>query len=134
MPGEVDAGVDQGGSEDRVGLAPGPAVEEAGDGGEDSVTTVGEVRVGDVREPKEDGSGPPARKIAFGRAREHILQQAAEEELFGPSGEEENPERKKRERFPFPPLRRKLDEVHAHHNRNGDTSVTNQVHKQAITT
>src|SRR6266568_591339 len=34
MPGEVDAAVDQGGSEDRVGLAPGPAVEEAGENNE----------------------------------------------------------------------------------------------------
>ena len=33
VPEDVYAGVDQGGGEDGVGFAPGPSVEEAGDGG-----------------------------------------------------------------------------------------------------
>src|SRR2546426_12719071 len=35
MPGDVHGGMDQVGGEDRAGLAPRPAVEEAGDGGQD---------------------------------------------------------------------------------------------------
>src|SRR5712692_6258114 len=84
VPGGVDGGVDQRGGEDGVGAAPGPAVEEAGDGGEDDVTPVGEAKVGDVGEAEEDRSGPPAGQIALAGAREHVLQQAAEEKFFGP--------------------------------------------------
>src|SRR5256885_7434843 len=54
---------------------------------------VWKAHVGDVREAKENGSGPPAGEVAMRSAREHVLQQAAEEELFGPRGEKENAER-----------------------------------------
>jgi hypothetical protein len=48
------------------------------------------MQIGDVREAEENGGGDPACGVAVGGAREKILQQAAEEEFFGPRGEEEN--------------------------------------------
>src|SRR5216684_7642854 len=99
MPGDVDGSVDEGGGEDRAGFAPGPAVEKSGDGGEDHVAPVGKAQVGDVREAEEDGGGPPAGEVAFASAGEHVLKEAAEEQLFRPGGEKENAERKKRKRF-----------------------------------
>ena len=33
VPEDVNRGVDDGGGEDRTGFAPGPSVEESGDGG-----------------------------------------------------------------------------------------------------
>src|ERR1700682_4684544 len=122
MPGDIDGGVDQGGGENRAGLAPRPAVEKAGDGGQDHVTPVGKANVGDVRKAEENGSGPPAGKIAVGCSSKHVLQQAAEEKLFWPRREEQNAQRQKRERFPLRPLRRKLDEVHGLAQRNGDAA------------
>src|SRR5216683_7539041 len=122
MPGDVHGGVEQGGGEDRAGLAPRPAVEKAGDGGEDHVALVGETHVGDVREAEKDGGGPPAGQVALAGADEQVLQQAAEEQLFGPSGEKENAQRKKRERLQLRPLRRKFHEVHGLAQRNGDAA------------
>src|SRR5467141_675746 len=113
MPGDIDGGVDQYGGENRTGFAPRPAVEEAGDGGQDHVAPVGKAHVGDVRKAKENGSGPPAGRIAVGCSRKHVLQQAAKEKFFGPGREKENAERKKREGLPLRPVRRKFDEVHA---------------------
>src|ERR1700739_3641264 len=67
MPEDVDASVDQGGGEDGVGLAPGPAIDEAGDGGEEDVAPVRELPVvGDVRKAEEDGCGDPAGGVAVG--------------------------------------------------------------------
>src|ERR1700682_1839960 len=90
MPGDIDGGVDQGGGESRAGLAPRPAVEKAGDRGQNHITPVGKAHVGDVREAEENGSGPPAGKIALGCSRKHVLQQAAEKKLFWARGEEQN--------------------------------------------
>src|SRR6202171_3159560 len=126
MPGDIDGGVDQGGGENRAGLAPRPAVEKAGDGGQDHVTPVGKANVGDVRKAEENGSGPPAGKIAVGCSSKHVLQQAAEEKLFWPRREEQNAQRQKRERFPLRPLRRKLDEVHGLAQRNGDAAENDE--------
>src|SRR5258708_3839738 len=118
--------MDEGRGEDRTSLAPGPAVEEAGDGGEDDVAPIGEVIIGDVREAEENGGGPPAHEVALGRSRKHVLQQPAEEKFFGPRGEKENTDGEKRERLPLPPLRRKFDEVHGLAQRNGDTSENDE--------
>ncbi len=74
MPGGIDGGMDESGGEDRAGLAPGPAVEKAGDGGENHVAPVGKVIVGDVREAEEKRSDAPAHEVALGGARKHILQ------------------------------------------------------------
>src|SRR6266478_7409099 len=122
MPGDVDGGVDQGGGEEGAGFAPRPAVEKAGDGGHDRVAPVGKAHVGDVGEAKENGSGPPAGKFVIRSARKHVLQQTAEEKLFGPCGEKENAQRKKRERLQLRPLRRKFHEVHGLAQRNGDAA------------
>ncbi len=43
MPEDVHAGMDQGGGEDGIGLAPGPSVDEASDGGEKDVAPVGKM-------------------------------------------------------------------------------------------
>ena len=43
VPEDVYAGVDQGRGEDGVGFAPGPTVEETGDGGEKDVAPVGKM-------------------------------------------------------------------------------------------
>src|SRR5713226_9885262 len=96
VPHDVDGGMDQCRGENRAGFAPRPAVEKAGDGGEDHVAPVGKAHVGDVREAEENGSGPPAGKIALGASRKHVLQQAAEENLFWPRREEQNAKRQKR--------------------------------------
>jgi len=93
VPEDVDGGVDQGGGEEGAGFAPGPAVEEAGDGGQKDVAPIGKAHVGDVGEAEEDGGGPPTGEVAIGRAGEQVLEQAAEEELFGPCGEEKNAKR-----------------------------------------
>src|ERR1700686_2428785 len=122
VPRGIDGGVDQRGGEDRAGLAPGPAVEKAGDGGQDHVAPVGKAHVGDVREAKENRSGPPAGEFAIRSARKHVLQQAAEEKLLRPGREKENAERKKREGLPLRPLRRKFDEVRDLAQRNGDAA------------
>src|SRR6266481_1104829 len=68
MPGDIDGGVDERGGENRAGLAPSPAVEKPGDGGQDHIAPVGEAHVGDVREPEENGGGPqPARSLLDAR-------------------------------------------------------------------
>src|SRR6266403_1657014 len=54
MPCNIHGGVEQGGSKNRAGLAPGPAVEKTGDGGQDYITPVGEAHVGDVRKEAEN--------------------------------------------------------------------------------
>ena len=83
VPEDVYGGVDQGGGEDGVGFAPGPTVEEAGDGGEEDVAPVGEVQIGDVGEAEEDRGGEPACRVAVGGAGKKILQQAAEKAVHG---------------------------------------------------
>src|ERR1700687_261821 len=120
MPGGVDASVDQRGGEDGVGAAPGPAIEETGDGGEEDVAPVGKTEVGDVREAEEDRSSPPAGDIACAGPREHILEQPPEEKFFRPGVEEKDGDGEKREREPRVPLRRKVEEVHAAAERDGD--------------
>src|SRR6267142_6323676 len=101
VPQDVDGGMDQGGSEDGTRFAPDPAIEEAGDRSKENVTPVWEVQVGDVREAEEDGGGKPSDGFAFGGLRKKILQQAAEEELFRPGGEDQNGRGKRKEGFPF---------------------------------
>src|SRR5712664_3168298 len=120
MPGDVHGGVEQGGGENRAGLAPRPAVENAGDGGQDHVTPVGKAHVGDVRKAEENRGGPPSGEVAMRSTRKHVLQQAAEEQLFGPRGEKENAERKERKRLPLGPLRFELNEVDRVAQWNGD--------------
>jgi len=74
VPEDVDAGVDDGGGENGVGFAPGPAVEEAGDGGEENVAPIGKVLVvGDVGEAEKDGSGDPADGVVVGGTGKKIL-------------------------------------------------------------
>src|SRR6266700_337152 len=113
VPGGIDGGMEECRGENRAGVAPGPAVEKACDGGQDHVAPVGKVIVGDVREAKEKGSDPPADEVTLGCSREHILEQAAEEKLFGPGGEKQNSDGKKWERLPLGDLWSKLDEMHA---------------------
>src|SRR6266481_1187812 len=78
MPSDVHGGVEQRGGENRAGLAPRPAVEKTGDGGQDHIAPVGKAHVGDVGEAKENGSGPPASEFTMRGARKHVLKQAAE--------------------------------------------------------
>lgn len=112
VPEDVYAGVDQGGGEDGIGFAPGPAVEEACDGGEEDVAPVGEVLVvGDVGKAEEDGGGDPASGVAVGGAREKILQEAAEEKFFRPGSEKKNGDRERKEGFPFVDVRGVDEEV-----------------------
>src|SRR5712664_4751285 len=120
VPGDIDGGVEQGGGENRAGLAPRPAVENAGDGGQGHVTPVGKAHVGDVRKAEENRGGPPSGEVAMRSTRKHVLQQAAEEQLFGPRGEKENAERKERKRLPLGPLRFELNEVDRVAQGNGD--------------
>src|SRR6266851_3015137 len=87
VPGDVHGGVDQSGGKNRAGLAPGPAVEKAGDGSQDHVAPVGKAQVGDVRKAENYRGDPPTREIALGGTGQHVLEQAAEEELFWPGGE-----------------------------------------------
>src|SRR5712692_6006680 len=126
MPGDVHGGVDECGGENRAGLAPRPPVEKAGNGGQDHVAPVWETHVGDVREAEENRSGPPAGKIAMGSARKQVLEQAAEEKLFGPSGEEENAERNERQRLQLRPLWFKLNEMYELAQWNGDAPEGNE--------
>ncbi len=126
MPANIHGGVEQRGGENRAGLAPGPAVEKTGDGGQDYVAPVGEAHVGDVREAEQDGGGPPTGEIALARARKHILEQAAEEKLFGPSGEEENSERNERQGPQLRPLRIELNEVYCPAKGDGDASENDE--------
>src|SRR5258708_30107008 len=116
----MDGPVDKGGGEDGAGFAPSPAVEKAGDGGQHHVAPVGKAHVGDVREAKENGSGPPAGKIALGCPRKQVLEQTAEEKLLWPRREEQNAECHQRERLPLRPLRFELNEVDRMAQRNGD--------------
>src|SRR5260370_26315952 len=92
VPGDVQGGVDQSGGEKRAGLAPGPAVEKAGDGSQDHVAPVGKAQVGDVRKAENNRGDPPTREIALGGTGQHVLEQAAEEKLFRPGGEKQNAE------------------------------------------
>ena len=69
MPGDVDGGMDEGGGEDRTGLAPRPAIEKAGDGGQDDVAPIRKAHVGDVREAKDNRGDPPTGEIALGGTR-----------------------------------------------------------------
>ena len=62
-----------GGSKDRAGLAPRPAVEQTRDGGEQDVAPVGKMHVGDVRKAEQDGGGDPADGTAFCGAGKKIL-------------------------------------------------------------
>src|SRR5258706_13014400 len=126
MPGDIDGCVDHGGGENQAGLAPPPAVEKDGDGGQNHVAPDGKAHVGDVREAEENGSGPPAGRIALGCSRKHVLQQAAEEKLFWPRREKQNANRQKLERFPLPPLRRKFAEVHGPPQRNRNATQNDE--------
>src|SRR5207237_9963656 len=87
VPSYVNGGVDEGGGEDRAGLAPGPAIEKAGDGSQDHVAPIGKAHVGDVREAKDNRGNPPTREVTFSGARKDVLEQAAEEKLFRPGSE-----------------------------------------------
>ena len=111
MPEDVDACVDQGGGEDGIGFAPGPAIEEAGDGCKQDVAPVWEMHIAKVGEAEEDGGGDPACGFALGGLGEEILQQAAEEKLFGPGSEEKNGDGKWDEGFPFVDTRRVDEEM-----------------------
>src|SRR5689334_8922191 len=93
VPGYINSGMDQRRRENRAGFAPGPAIEKSGDGGEDHIAPIRKAHVGDVREAKDDRGDPPTSEIALSGTRKDILQQPAEEKLFGPSGEKENAER-----------------------------------------
>src|SRR6266446_1906545 len=59
VPGDVHRGMDQCGGENRAGLAPSPAVEKAGDGGQDHVAPIGKAHVGDVGKAKDNRGDPP---------------------------------------------------------------------------
>src|SRR5260370_15276089 len=126
--------MDEARGEDRAGLAPSPAVEEAGDRSQDHVAPVGKVIVGDVREAEENGGCPPTQEIALARARKQILQQSSEEKLFGPGGKKQNAYGKNGKRFqrtpPYNPRRTpralKLDEMHAQSQRNGDAGENDE--------
>src|SRR5207245_3948207 len=87
---------------------------------QDRVAPVGEAHIGNVREAEENRGGPPTGKIAIRSARKHILEQAAEEKLFGPSGEEENAEGNEGQRPQLRPLRIELNEMDCLAQRNGD--------------
>src|SRR2546425_4341919 len=126
VPGDVHRGMDQCGGENRAGLAPSPAVEKTGDGGQDHVAPVGEAHIGNVREAEENRGGPPAGKIAIRSARKHILEQAAEEKLFGPSGEEENAEGNEGQGLQLRPLRIELNEMDCLAQRNGDAGENDE--------
>src|SRR5713226_1662008 len=126
MPGDVHGGVDECGGENRAGLAPRPPVEEACNGGQDHVAPVWETHVGDVREAEENRGGPPSGKIAMGSARKQVLEQAAEEKLFGPSGEEENAERNEGQGLQLRPLRFELNEMNCLAQRNSDTAENDE--------
>src|SRR6267378_7916425 len=126
MPCNIHGGVEQGGSKNRAGLAPGPAVEKTGDGGQDYITPVGEAHVGDVRKAEENGGDPPAGKIALRCTRKQVLEQAAEEKLFGPSGEAENAERNEGQRLELRPLRVELNEVYCLAQWNADASENDE--------
>src|ERR1700730_10736730 len=73
-----------------------------------------------MREAEEDRSGPPAGKVAFARAGEDVLKQAAEKKFFGPGGEEQNCDGKEWKGAPRVPLRCELNEVHTSAKRDGD--------------
>src|SRR5882724_10893042 len=103
--------MDDGGREDRICFAPSPAVEKAGDRREDDVPPVRESSIGNVGQPEKERSRPPAGQIAFRGARQHILQQAAKQELFLPSGEKKNGQTGERKRFPVVPAWRERNEV-----------------------
>src|SRR5882762_5237245 len=126
MPCNIHGGVEQCGGENRTGLAPGPAVEKTGDGGQDYITPVGEAHVGDVRKAEENGGDPPAGKIALRCTRKQILEEAAEEKLFGPSGEAENAERNEGQRLELRPLRIELNEMGCLAQGNGDASENDE--------
>src|SRR5260370_6318354 len=73
-----------------------------------------------MRGAEENRSGPPSSEIAFAGAREHILEQDAEEKFLRPRGEEQDGDAEKWERAPRVPLRRELDEAHRLTEWNGD--------------
>src|SRR5260370_2813322 len=69
VPVDGAGGVDQRGGENRAGLAPGPAVEKAGDGSQDHVAPVGKAQVGDVRKAKTiEAIHQPVRSLLEARA------------------------------------------------------------------
>ena len=112
MPSGIHGAVDKGGRKDGACSAPCPAVENSGDSGQYYVAPVGKAQVGDMREAEQDRGGPPAGNLTLRRAREKVLQQAAEEKFFRPSGEKENAQGCKGKGLPFVPLRLELNEVH----------------------
>src|SRR5215467_1199213 len=105
MPGGVHGSVDERGGKNGARSAPGPAVEDARDGGQDHVAPVGKAKIRYVGEAEKHGGGPPACHFALRCARQSILQQAPEEKFFGPRREEENAKPCKRQRFPVAPPR-----------------------------
>src|SRR5689334_13487904 len=100
MPSGVHGAMNQCRSKDGSGSAPRPAIENTRNGGKNHVAPVGKSQVRDVREAKQDRSGPPAGNFALGRAGQKILQQATKEKLFWPGGEEKNAQRGQRKRLP----------------------------------
>src|SRR6266581_2318687 len=126
--------MDQRGGENRAIFAPGPAVEKACDRSQHDVTPVRKVVIGDVREAEENGGCPPTHEIALACTRKYVLEQTAEEKLFGPGGEEQNAYGKNRKRFqrtpPYRPRRTpralKLDEMHTQSQRNGDAGENDE--------
>src|SRR5207237_3265270 len=111
VPEDVDSGMDEGRSEDGIGFAPGPTVEESGNGSQQDVAPIGKMQVCDVREAEEDRGGDPADGVAVGGARKKILQQAAEEKFFREGGKEKNSDGKWDEGFPLVNVRGVGDEV-----------------------
>ena len=90
MPERVDQRMDYGRGKNGPGFAPGPSIEEPGDRRQYDVAPIREAHVGDVREAKQDRCRPPARVIVLGRSGQHILQQTAKQEFFGPRRETQN--------------------------------------------
>src|SRR5262245_20984926 len=127
VPKSVNKRVNDRGGENRSRLAPSPPIEKSGDGRKNDVTPIRKSPVGDMREAKQQRSGPPTRQVAPGRARQHTLQQAAKQEFFRPGRKEEDRQCCEGKRSPRTPVRSEGDEVQRLTKENGDSREDREV-------
>src|ERR1700689_1521279 len=106
--------------EDRPRLSPRPSIKQSRDRRQNYVAPVREPHIRNMRKPEQDRRHHPSHIFIPARPRQYVLQQPAEQELFGPRGKTQNRERQKGKRFPLAPPRRKLHEVHRRPQRNSN--------------
>src|ERR1700729_3977774 len=74
---------------ERLRLPPRPPIKHPGDRCQNQIPPIREPHVRNVREPKQNGSQPPAPSFILRRPLQHVLQQSAKQKLLRPRRETE---------------------------------------------